>query len=198
MGNVIVHLIRHEKTEANRSKKYLGWTDESIIAKESVFKVPIKPAIVHGSDLKRCRETAMLYFPQASFLADPNLREINFGEYELRTYEELKNLTTYREWIDQPEIVTPPNGEEFLQFKERVAVSFQQIVSKSGEYTFIVHGGVIRALISLFGPNAQSFREIAVSHRCVYSLFWSDIAKRKEGARCELLSEAPIMEKENM
>ena len=61
MGNsVIVHLIRHEKTEANTMRKYLGWTDESILDIHESFHIPFQSTLVYGSDLKRCVETNLV------------------------------------------------------------------------------------------------------------------------------------------
>lgn len=198
MGNTIVHLIRHEKTNANLEKKYIGWTDESISTKEQYFEVPIETQVIYGSDLKRCKETAQLYFPWATFISDVNLREINFGEFEMKSYEELKNLSIYRQWIDDPQKITPPHGESYQYFVQRVLSCFQKIVSKNDEYTFVVHGGVIRALLALYGSTDESFQQITATHRTIYTLQWSDFSYVKEGKRCKLLSEAPIMAKENM
>ncbi|MBD8027718.1 histidine phosphatase family protein [Ureibacillus sp. Re31] len=199
MGNrVIVHLIRHEKTDGNMKRKYVGWTDESIISKEQHFNIPIQANEVYGSDLRRCKETAHLYFPNANYYSDKNLREIHFGDFEMKTYEQLKDNPIYQKWIEDPVSVTPPNGEHYLDFNKRILQGFQQIVSKNGQYTFIVHGGVIRAILSLFSPKMESFQQIAVSHRTIYSLSWVHIKDVEEGRRCESLSVVPIMEKENL
>lgn len=199
MGNgVIVHLIRHEKTDGNLKRKYVGWTDESIITKRQHFDVPIQTSEVFGSDLIRCIETAQLYFPNAKYYSDKNLREIHFGDFEMKTYEQLKENSTYRTWIEDPTVITPPNGENYLAFKKRVLQSFQQIVCQNGQYTFIVHGGVIRTILSLFSPKVESFQQLVVSHRTIYTLGWAQIENVKEGRRCESLLVVPIMEKENL
>jgi alpha-ribazole phosphatase len=198
MGNVVVHLIRHEKTEANVKRKYIGWTDESIIIDEKSFHMSIQTKEVYGSDLKRCRETAQLYFPQATFKDYRSFRELNFGDFEMKTYEELKSYSLYRNWIDDPDKFTPPNGEDFKEFVQRVVNCFQQIIISNGEYTFVVHGGVIRTLLSQFTPHEDSFQQLTVSHRTIYSLYWSDILDLKEGKRCEWLSVEPITVKENI
>jgi len=198
MGNTTVHLIRHEQTDANLKRKYIGWTDESISTREKNFIVPISPKVIYGSNLKRCKETAQLYFPEATFIADENLRELNFGDFEMKSYEELKSLSVYRDWIDNPQLTTPPNGESYQQFVQRVLASFQKIVSSDTEYTFVVHGGVIRALLSMYSPMEESFQSISASHRTVYTLQWSYFNLVKEGKRCESLLVEPIMVKENM
>ncbi|RTQ89452.1 histidine phosphatase family protein [Lysinibacillus telephonicus] len=199
MGHsVTVHLIRHEKTAANIERKYIGWTDESIVINKCEYQLPIQPANVYGSDLKRCKETAKLYFPTAYFHPLEKFREINFGDFEMKTYEQLKENPMYRQWIDSPETVIPPNGESFANFTERIVHQFRQIVSAAGDYCFIVHGGVIRVLLSMIGPKEESFQQIDVQHRLIYTLQWSTWANFEGGARCESLSVEPIMEKENL
>ena len=198
MGNVIVHLIRHEKTDANLKRKYIGWTDESIITKESHFNLPVKANVIHGSDLKRCKETAQLYFPDATYLAYEHLRELNFGDFEMKTYEELQAISVYREWIDNPTTVTPPNGEPYQEFVKRVLSCLQKTITENKEYTFIVHGGVIRVLLAIFAPFEEAFQEITASHRTIYTLQWPNFICMKEGERCKLLSVEPIMAKESL
>lgn len=198
MGHaVIIHLIRHEKTKANEEKKYIGWTDESIMVKKPL-QIPIQATKVYGSDLKRCVETAKLYFPKANYHAYSELRELNFGDFEMKTYEQLKDNSVYRKWIDFPESITPPNGESFISFKNRIIDAFYRIVSTSGEYVFVVHGGVIRLLLSQFSPSNDSFQQIVVKHQEVITLTWTQLADLRGGLRCESLSVEPIMENENM
>lgn len=199
MGNcaVVVHLIRHEKTKANVEGKYLGWTDESIVYQKADCLVPIRAKDVYGSDLKRCRETARLYFPDARYHPFFGLRELNFGDFEMKTYEDLKEDARYRRWIDDPGKATPPNGESFAEFEKRVLDCFRQIVAGSGEYVFVVHGGVIRLLLAALYQK-QSFRELMVEHRKVYTLHWDDFRSMKGGEACNRLSVAPITVRENL
>jgi len=198
MGNsVVVHLIRHEKTKANLERKYIGWTDESIVMKKASVQIPMKPTIVYGSDLKRCEETAKLYFPNAQYHPFRGLRELNFGDFEMKTYEELKENETYRRWIDAPDKTSPPNGEAFLDFERRVLSCFQQIIKGSGEYVFVVHGGVIRVILSTY-LQEQRFQEVMVEHRKIYTLSWDDLQLWKGGEPCKQLSVVPIMVNENL
>lgn len=198
MGDIVtVHLIRHEKTKANFERKYIGWTDESIVVDQNCV-VPLQPNIVYGSDLKRCEETSKLYFPNATYYPLQSLREMNFGDFEMKTYEQLKSNELYRKWIDSPETMTPPNGESFHDFTSRVIAAFQQIVQKPGEYVFVVHGGVIRVLLSLFSPTNEPFQQVMASHRTIYTLQWSHLSKLQGGKRCESLLVEHITEKENL
>lgn len=198
MGNaVIVHFIRHEKTKANMNRQYLGWSDDSIVYPNAICHLPIEADIVYGSDLKRCKETAKLYFPNANYHAERDFRELCFGDFELKTYDDLKDNPIYRQWIDSPERITPPNGEAFSVFQKRVVGCFQKIVTNGGKYVFVLHGGVIRLLLSAYG-NQQHFQQIQCHHRTIYTMRWNDINHLKEGKRCDRLLVEPIMVKEHL
>ncbi|MCA9725262.1 MAG: histidine phosphatase family protein, partial [Kurthia sp.] len=112
-------LVRHAKTQGNVERKYVGWTDEGIVEKQLPI-IDSTVQIVYGSDLKRCEQTVKQYYPQATFQGIPAFRETNFGDFEMKTYEDLKEDEVYRAWIDDPLQVTPPNGESFQQFQQRV------------------------------------------------------------------------------
>ncbi|MGN7476577.1 histidine phosphatase family protein [Solibacillus silvestris] len=196
-NGITVHLIRHEKTEANRERKYIGWTDEPIIKKVQA-QLPIQPHEVFGSDLQRCLQTAACYFPQTPFFAEEKLRELNFGDFEMCTYEQLQYNEIYRAWIDDPLTTPIPNGESFLQFQQRVLEGFRQIVKQDGDYTFVVHGGVIRLLLAKYSVEEQSFQQTTANHRTIYTLCWGSVDELIGGLRCTLYSEAHITVNEHM
>lgn len=194
---VTIHLIRHEKTQANLEYKYLGWTDEPIVTSPALL-TDLQPSQVYGSDLIRCQQTAECYFPHASFIASDLLREINFGQYELKTYAQLKDIQAYRDWIDDPYNVNLPNGESFQAFQKRVLQGFKKTIETPGEYVFVVHGGVIRTMLSIYGPTVQSFQQVHAQHRTQYTLHWAQFLQWEEGQRCTSYSEAPLTVKDNL
>lgn len=196
-NDITVHLIVHEKTKANLDRKYIGWKDEPILHKVEA-EIDLHPSIVYGSDLRRCRDTAQCYFPDAEFIASKELRELNFGDFEMCTYEQLQHNETYRAWIDDPLENPIPNGETFDRFKRRVLDGFHSIVKEKKEYTFIVHGGVIRLLLAVYGAKEQSFQQTIANHRTIYTLGWETIDELIGGARCTLYSEAHITVNENI
>lgn len=192
---VIIRLIRHGKTKANIERKYIGRTDESII--EQLNPISFDQKVVYTSALKRTVETAIQYFPNAQVSPWKQLNEIDFGDFEMKTYDELKRNDLYRNWLNSPEQVTPPNGESFRQFQERVIKKVEQIVNASGEYTFVVHGGVIRQLLAHYALPKLTFQQIHAAHGEVYELIWNTFESWKEGAKCTSFSVENIMEKRN-
>jgi len=198
VGNsVIVRLMRHAPTKENLEKRYLGWTDSSL-ADTSRLPIVDKNAMkVYGSDLRRCRETAAHYFPNATYITDWRFREANFGEFEGKTYEELKSDRRYCAWLDNPVSSPPPEGEGFATFCQRVKEGFSALPKNEDDYYVVAHGGVIRALLVEFAPEEQPFWSYNVPHDKMFTLTFSRKAW-EEGNRCMSLSEAPIMEKPTM
>lgn len=196
-SGVILHLIRHEKTQANIDRKYIGWTNEPIL-KRVQGNLPISPSIVYGSNLIRCEQTAACYFPQATYIAHKGLRELNFGEFEMCTYNQLKDNITYRAWIEDPLQTAPTNGETFNGFKQRVLQAIHEIIGKGDLYTFVVHGGIIRLLLAHYGYEQQTFQQTVANHRTLYTLKWDTIEQFFGGAKCTSFSEEPITVNETM
>ena len=88
--------IRHLPTPGNEKRQYIGSTDESLSAgavkafREKEVRYPDVQSVI-TSPMKRCIETARLIYPETEIRMEPMLRECDFGEYEGKTYEELKN-----------------------------------------------------------------------------------------------------------
>lgn len=195
MGDIVtVRLMRHAPTKENVEKRYIGWTDSSLAHASALPIVNDSVRKVYGSDLRRCQETAKCYFPQASYIADARFRETNFGDFEGKTYDQLKTDSRYRRWLDDPKKNAPPNGERFDQFCERVVAGFLALPKDEDDYYLVVHGGVVRALLVAFAPQQEAFWSYQVPHNRLFTLTFSRAAW-KEGARCMSLSEEPITEK---
>lgn len=179
-----VHFIRHEKTQANKECRYIGHTNQEILAFVKA-DIALTPKLVYGSDLLRCQQTAQCYFPQAKFVGDARLRELDFGAFEMKTYADLEHDPRYRAWIDDPYTNSPPNGESMQRFKQRVMDAFYELASDGA--VFIVHGGVIQMILSTL--CSQDFYAVQAKHRMVYTMEW-------EGQVCKSLSEVPITVRE--
>lgn len=190
---VRVYVMRHVKTAMNQQRQYMGWTDAPII--EEVEPLQWLPEHVVSSDLQRCIQTAHGYFPQTLLIIEPRLRELCFGDFEGKTYQDLQHNATYRQWIDDPHKHTPPNGEPFMIFTRRVLTSFVEHVAN--ETVFVVHGGVMRAILAEFAPQQQDFWQYEATHDHYYVLAWDNIEQVKEGRRCKYLSVVPIVAKQH-
>ena len=109
-------LIRHGATEANKEHRYLGRTDESLSqeAKEELSaEANCYPKIdlLFTSPMKRCVETAGILYPDKNLVVVDSFREMDFGDFEGKNYEELNGNPDYQAWIDSGGTIAFPNGE---------------------------------------------------------------------------------------
>ena len=103
-----ISIIRHGMTEANEKGIYIGNTDiplsakgaADLAAKMDEFCYPTVHR-VYSSPLKRCTETAEILFPYTELCTVDDLKELNFGEFENKTIDELTQeiarLKTYED-----------------------------------------------------------------------------------------------------
>jgi alpha-ribazole phosphatase/probable phosphoglycerate mutase len=84
---------------------------------------------------------------------DDRLRELDFGELEGRTYDEIerKQPEFFRRWMETPTLVRFPGGESYAELRERVAAAVGDLVAANTDRTvaLVSHGGVIRAALAV-------------------------------------------------
>ncbi len=129
-----LYLVRHGECEG--SGTYIGrGSDVELTAQGSkqIHKLSKKlksDFALHGFDniytstMKRCLETTEIiseYLPSKINKIN-NIEEINFGDWEGKTYSDIQNSTyqRYNEWIEDPVNNQPPGGESLIDLKKRV------------------------------------------------------------------------------
>jgi broad specificity phosphatase PhoE len=105
--------------------------------------------VVYTSPRRRARETADVL---GDALVDDRLRELDFGELEGHTYDEIarERPALYRRWMDEPTRVCFPGGEGFDDVRVRAAAALAEIRSahEGATIAVVTHGGVIRATLA--------------------------------------------------
>lgn len=189
-----LYVIRHFPTEGNEKKQYIGWTNEPIIPLE-MNPLSIDVSTVYGSDLLRAKQTAKIYFPNASYSADERLRECHFGAFEGKTYTELETDQQYRNWIGDPHRYAPTGGESLKEMRLRVVEALRSLPNEAFAVT---HGGPIRMMMAQFAPEEKPFWSWIVPHGSIWKFRWKNQADLEEGRRCMSLSEVRITENGHM
>lgn len=193
VSRVTLTLMRHLPTIGNQQRQYIGWTDESIVDIGIVnCEMPWKPENVYGSDLRRCQESAALYFPKAVYKQDSRFRETYFGEWEGKNYALLKENQIYRSWINDPSTYAPPGGESLREVEKRVLSGLAELPEDESDYFIVTHGGPIRILLTRFSPQENDFWSWHIPHGSAWRLEWHSKEDWKEGRRCASLSAVPI------
>lgn len=162
-------LIRHLKTPGNEKRQYIGSTDEDLSEQEVLnFKKKCKQASypqvqqVIVSPMKRCVQTAELIYLNMQMQLEPLLKECDFGIFEGKTYEELKDRAEYQAWLDSGGTIAFPEGEEQKEFRSRCVRGLLCQVDRLCEENvesaaFVVHGGTIMAALEQLAEDQKDF-----------------------------------------
>lgn len=179
-------LVRHaEPTEEARGRCY-GRLDVELSERgraqceqlaATLSEVPV--AAVVSSPRLRARDTARAIAERhgldVSVLEE--LRELDFGELEGHTYEEIASShpDLYARWMRAPTTVRFPGGEGYADLHARaVAVVSRLRATYAGQLVVAVtHAGVVRAVLAeaLGMPHDRIFR-LAVDTASVTRLKW--------------------------
>ena len=182
MKSYNIHFIRHGEIAETQSGAYIGVTDVSLSDKgraelktyDKKYRYPYA-GVLFSSPLKRCIETCEILYPDKTPITVDELSEINFGLWESKTADQLKDDETFNKWLSGDNSVKPPQGESSADFTRRVCLMFQKIVDglvSTGhtEAVIVTHGGVIMTLLAVYGlPQAKPF-EWACDSGCGYSI----------------------------
>ena len=170
-NQVTLVFIRHGQTQANKDRRYSGKKDESLLesGKEVLLSYKeqnIYPTVEYlfTSPMKRCVETANILYPELCPVVIPEWEEIDFGRFENKNYEELKDDIQSQAWLNSGGVLGFPGGESreefilrckrgFIRMCDEVRQDIESDSSKSVRVGMIVHGGTIMALLSLYGEK---------------------------------------------
>ena len=154
-------LIRHcESTHAG--KRYIGRTDTPLTptGKEQALRlaVRLKPVPVDrvvASPSLRALDTAGPVVEERglSIEVDEELREVDFGEWEELSFEEIrrKDPEMVAEWARGGMDFRFPGGESLSAFGNRVRRAGNRLISLPDEGILVVtHGGVVRFMLCHF------------------------------------------------
>jgi len=158
-----IYLIRHGKTPANEQRIYCGSTDMSLseggIDELKNLSYNIKNVRFLTSGMKRTNETLKVLFGDVPFEEDHRFREIDFGVFEMHSYEELKKRGDYQQWLEgNNEANATPNGESGAEMQKRVLKAFKEQMERDENTVIITHGGPIAAIMEAVFPNEHKNR----------------------------------------
>lgn len=186
-AKINISLIRHGKTYANEQKLYYGFSDielsESGIEELNMLKRNLKyksGKLFITSGLKRTIQTLNILFGNVDYTVDKHFKEMNFGEFELKSYEQLKNNEKYQKWIENIEENIVPKGESKKQFKNRVIYGFNSLFlscvkNDIKDIVIICHSGVISIIMMyLFKEENKNFYNWLPGYGRGYTIFFKN------------------------
>lgn len=180
-----ISLIRHSTTYANENKLYYGFSDIPLSSKGIEILHNIKRDMVYipyqlfiTSGLKRANQTMEILFTD-NYLINEKFKEINFGDFELKSYEDLKNDKSYLHWIEDTQNNEIPNGELKKDFDKRIFLGFEEVYkyalkNEIKNVVIVCHSGVIATIMQKLLPlENKTFYDWAPSYGRGYAIFFN-------------------------
>ena len=173
-----INLIRHGITEGNKRRLYYGAADiplaeEGIESLKKLVQENIYPGAENGdfytTGMKRTEQTLELIYGKKEHETIDALREMDFGEFEMKSYEELKEVPGFIKWAeDNSGTEKSPGGESRSEFSARIHKGLKTLIGKhrlkelsvrhngkAAVTTMICHGGTIAAIMEKSFPGRK-------------------------------------------
>lgn len=174
-----IFIIRHAHTVGTQNGWFYGKADLPISKEgeievlesknKGIYSFATEESKFFTTGLKRTEQTLKLIFGDRCFERIEELQEMDFGDYECRSYEELKEDETFLKWgYDKTGEVALPNGESRNEFKNRVRKGWEKLFDehmllefklrhKNEEARSILlgHGGVTSEIMAMLFPEEK-------------------------------------------
>lgn len=190
--NTEIFLVRHGETEWNMLGKFQGSTDiplsENGIKQAGYLKKRFNNNFdyIYASPLKRAVKTAAILSEDSGVQVKikEGMREIDFGEWEGLTSEQLRETygKEYESWKNDEVNGYLMGGEDFsLKLAgERAKKAIYEIAEecKGKRVIIVAHGGIIKAaLIAIYGWSMTMYTKMIFGNTSVSKLCFEDDSK---------------------
>ena len=162
---MILSIIRHGLTQANERRLYCGHTDVPLSEQGKQDLMVIKDTVAYPvadvfitSGLIRTSETLRILYDREPDLVIEEFKELNHGDFEMKSYDELKDKPEYQRWIGDTYNEAAPGGESRAAFDKRVMTGFDKLLCIDADSAVVVcHGGVIVSIMEWLFPGQRNF-----------------------------------------
>ena len=220
-----LYLFRHGMTKANEEKLYCGISDLSLSPKgisslkelKAKYIYPdLSDAVIYTSGAKRAEETLKILYPSltekkadSKIIREKGFMELNFGDFEMKSYDSLKDCALFQTWIKGNNEKNPcPHGESGCQMNERVLDSLNKVIKAAENravetktdvhspqnIAIFAHGGTISAIMSHFFPEekknrwewqsdfGQGYKIQFIKDKSIYHFLYTKFPQNKENS----------------
>jgi broad specificity phosphatase PhoE len=169
-----MYLVRHGQTAWNKEEIFRGRTDvpldetglkQAELAGEYFKGMEI--GAIYSSPLSRASQTAqkIAQFHNLKVQPLPGIIDMSFGDWEGRQHQEIreKDSKTYRQWVEEPDLVRLPGGEGLDDVRVRAMTALEEVIRKHPEKTLILvsHRVICKVLIcAILGLDNSHFWQI--------------------------------------
>ena len=156
-----VWIARHGQTEANKTGLFCGHSETALTdlgrAQAAALGrrlADVSFAAVYTSGLSRANDTAGLALEGRGLSprVDPDLRELHYGEWEMKRESEIRKLGDEQIKLMRAEdpAWNPPGGENITIVRQRTAAALRRIVAahKHEDVLVVSHGTAINCMLS--------------------------------------------------
>lgn len=161
-----LYITRHGETQWNTERRLQGWLNSPLTEKGILQGRKLNQAVrmyeiskIYSSPSERAVKTAISAKGDLDVEIEllDELREMNMGEWEGRTLEEIKakdpeNFENY--WM-RPHLFVKNTGENFDEMLNRAKKALEKIIAenKDGNILVVTHGVTLKALMSHFSQE---------------------------------------------
>lgn len=172
-------LIRHTKVAVEKGICY-GFTDVELASTFTTEAVETASQIkgitfdeIWSSPLSRCMKLSKELFPEQTINTDERLKELNFGDWEGLTWEQIFEHPQGKNWMNNYHNKQCPNGESFQDQIKRI-IDFHKEKKKyfrNKQVAIISHAGSIRAFLCyLQNLNPNNAFDIDIAYGSVTTI----------------------------
>jgi len=177
-------IVRHGRTEWNRVERFRGRADISLddvgikqaeAASGRIKEWPI--STIYSSPLRRAITTAEIIATSLGLKVQEmsDIIDIDYGEWQGLTNEEViaRDGRLYTQWIENPDGVQFPGGEEFNDVRQRVSKAVNDLIQRHPKESVVLvsHKVICQILVlSLLGLDSSHFWQIT-QDVCAMNLF---------------------------
>lgn len=119
-------------------------------------------------------ETADCIYPALVPEVVAEFDECDFGIFEYKNYQELKDEPAYQHFLDTLGESGFPKGESLVAFKERCRKAFAEKIGECMEadrVAFVVHGGTIMSVLDAYSSPHRDYYDWQVGNGA-HGKFW--------------------------
>ena len=178
----MLYLIRHTSVGIPKNICY-GQTD---VALSESFEEEAE--IVHSkvdgitfdehfsSPLSRCFKLAKQIIEKDEIQQDDRLKEMDFGDWELKTWDEINDSEEGKRWFADYTKARCPNGESFEDMTERTRHFYEEIkpmLIEGKNIAVFTHAGVLRSFMIILeniSPEETFSRKVNYGEVLTYAL----------------------------
>lgn len=193
-----IHFIRHGITEGIKNRWFYGWEDLPLIEegvreisrfKELGVYPELGDADCYTSGMVRADQTLAAIYGGVPFKVIPDLKEMNFGRWECKTFDQLKEMEGFDQWMNNKDgSFRFPDGESSADFIKRACRGLDELTGfhrlkelshrhsgKDAVSIMVCHGGVIAAAMCyLAGKPQETFWDWIPAPGRGYTLYFEN------------------------